>query len=269
MEISLFTQSLFTLDLEEAILGASSIGYSAIELACAKPHLDYDVALSDIDGIAELIRDLDLEVAALSMFNEFSNRDDIEDEIERVEAFIDFAKILGTDVIKLTPGKPASESATEENWRCLGRAVDRLEPAARRARIRLAFETHMGQLTDNLVSTKQFVEMFSSSQVGLTVDFYNLAFSGGKAEEAVEALAKFIYHTHVKNGTVDAGGNPVFGRLDEGIVDYPMVIEMLDEIDYGGYLSIECLGPGARSAPLDTANRDLEILEGYLGAGES
>jgi sugar phosphate isomerase/epimerase len=268
MEISLFTQSLFTLNLEEAILGASSIGYSAIELACAKPHLDYDVALSDIDGIAELIKDLDLEVAALSMFNELANRDDFEEEIGRVEAFIDIAKILGTDVIKLTPGKPASESASEENWRCLGRAVERLETAARRARIRLAFETHMGQLTDTLASTKLFLEMFSSPQVGLTVDFYNLAYSGGKSEEAVGDLAEYIYHTHVKNGTV-AEGNPVFGRLDEGIVDYPMVIEMLDGIDYGGYLSIECLGPGARNSPLDTAKRDLEILEGYLGDGES
>ena len=67
MEISLFTQSLFPLEIEEAILGASSIGYPAIELACAQPHLDYDTTTENVDGIAELIRGLDLKVAALSM----------------------------------------------------------------------------------------------------------------------------------------------------------------------------------------------------------
>jgi inosose dehydratase len=269
MEISLFTQSLFPLNLQEAIIGASSIGYPAIELACAKPHLDYDTAVRDIDGIAELIEGLGLKIAALSMFNEFTSRDTLDLEIGMVEAFIEYAKIFGTDVIKLTPGKPASRSATEENWRCLGRAIDHLGPAARRAGIRLAFETHMGQLTDTLPSTEQFLEMFASPEVGITLDFYNLAFSGVNVVEVVESLTDFTYHTHIKNGTVDAEGNPIFGRLDEGIVDYPRVIEMLYDIEYGGHLSIECLGPCARAVPLDTAKRDLEILEGYLGVGES
>ncbi|MBU7004950.1 MAG: sugar phosphate isomerase/epimerase [Theionarchaea archaeon] len=268
MEISLFTQSLFPLNLEEAIIGASSIGYSAIELACAKPHLDNDAAVRDIDGIAELIRGFGLEVAALSMFNEFTSSDTLEVEIGIVDSFIEYAKVLGTDVIKLTPGKPASASTTEENWRCLGRAIDHLEPAARRAGIKLAFETHMGQTTDTLHSTEQFLEKFASPEVGLTLDFYNLAFSGGDLVEVVESLAEYTYHTHVKNGSVVAGSNPIFGRLDVGIVDYPKVIEMLDDIEYGGYLSIECLGPDARAAPLDTAKRDLEVLEGYLEMGK-
>ena len=73
MKIALFSQSLFALPLAEAIEGTARIGFPAIELACTAPHFDLDTARREPERVAGLIRDCGLEVAALSLFDNFTD----------------------------------------------------------------------------------------------------------------------------------------------------------------------------------------------------
>jgi len=124
----------------------------------------------------------------------------------------------------------------------------------------------MRQLTDTLASTRRFLDMVPADVVGLTVDFSNLAFAGEDVPAATAALAPQIFHTHVKNGWIDADGGWHFQPLDQGLTDYVQVLSALRDIGFGGYLSIECLGPDARERPVETARRDREILMNHLRA---
>lgn len=264
MRISLFSQSLFALSLEEAIDVTASLGYKAIELACCKPHFDLETARQSPEKVAERIHNAGLEVSALSGFNCFSERARLVEELASAETYIRLASLFGTRTVKLTPGTPASAQATGAHWNCLGFALALLVPLARELGLRLAFETHMRQLTDTLASSQRFLALAPRDVVGLTLDFSNMAFAGEDLTCVVPALIGRTFNTHVKNGTVDAQGGWHFQALDQGLTDYAQVLPLVAAAGYDGYLTVECLGAEAAAHPREVAHRDLEILRGYL-----
>ncbi len=266
MKTSLFSQSLFALSLDEAIVSTAEIGFGAIELGCCRPHFDVSQARRDPEGVAEGIERAGLAVSALSLFNNFTDPDGLDEQLRAAETFIRLAPVFKTKVVKLTPGPPGSAAATSTHWQRLEHAISRLVPVAREVDVVLAFETHMRQLTDTLASSVRLLEMTPPDAVGLTVDFSNLAFAGEHMAEVIPTVIERTYHTHLKNGYVDSAGDWHFQALDEGLTDYGMALRMLRQGGYDGYLSIECLGPEAQRHPVETARRDLEILEQYLAA---
>jgi sugar phosphate isomerase/epimerase len=264
MHVSLFSQSLFALDLERAIDVTAEAGYDSIELACCKPHLDLERARRDPESVARHIEQAGLEVSALSAFNTFTHPDTLDSELAAAETFIRLAPLFRTQIVKLTPGPPGSTEATPAHWRCLEHALAALVPLAREAGVRLAFETHMRQLTDTLDSSRRLLESTPADVVGLTVDYSNLVFAGDDLARALSELAGRTYNTHLKNGTIGAGGAWHFGPLNEGWTDYGLVLSTLRDLRYDGALTIECLDPQARLRPARTARRDLEILKRTL-----
>ncbi len=264
MKISLFSQSLFALPLQEAISATAEIGFSAIELACAKPHFDSEIATKDPAKIAHLIRQNKLTVSALSLFNDFTNISNLDDQIQKAELFISLAPLFETKIIKMTPGPPGSLNAKDEHWDCLSSAIKRLIPIAEKFNVKLAFETHMRQLTDTLDGSKRLLNIADSETVGLTVDFSNLSFAGERIDEVILEIKEKIYNTHIKNGTVGEDGTWYFNALNNGLTDYNKVLKLLYQIGYDGYLTIECLSQSAKDKPIETAKADLDILLGYI-----
>jgi sugar phosphate isomerase/epimerase len=264
MDIALFSQSLFALPCLQAIEATGRIGFPAIELACIRPHFDLEMARAEAQRVAERIRASGLTVSALSLFSNFTDAEGREGELEAAEFYIRLAPLFGTDLLKLTPGPPASDAAGDSDWDNLTRALERLAPVAEGVGARLAVETHMRQLTDTLAGTLRLLERVPTPVVGVTLDFSNLSFSDERMSEAIPALADRIYNTHVKNGTIGADGSWHFHALDTGLTDYAEVLAGLRSMGYTGYLSVECLGSDAREKPLETAGRDLEILRAAL-----
>jgi sugar phosphate isomerase/epimerase len=263
MKISLFSQSLFSLPLTEAIKTTADIGFSAIELACMKPHFDIDTP-EDPNKIAQQIHNAGLDVSALSLFNNFTDKSQLNNQIDKAVKYIQIATLFKTKVIKMTPGPPDSATATEEHWHCLEIALKQLVPVAEEVGVCLAFETHMRQLTDTLSGSKRLLEMTNSNTVGLTVDFSNLSFAGESMTEVFSALSGRTYNTHLKNGTIGEDGSWHFKSLDDGLTDYMTVLSLLRDINYEGYLTIECLSLEAREKPYENAKNDLNILTKYL-----
>jgi sugar phosphate isomerase/epimerase len=263
--ISLFSQSLFALDLERAIEGTATLGFDAIELACHRPHFDLETARRTPERVARRIEQAGLTVSALSGFNTFTEPRTLNDELTAAETIIRLAPLFGTEIVKLTPGAPGSAEAASAHWQCLEQTLTALIPLARQVGVRLAFETHMRQLTDTLASSEQLLEMTPADVVGLTVDYSNLVFAGEDITQVIPHLADRTFNTHLKNGTVDADGRWHFHALDEGWTDNVLVLRMLRDARYDGPLTIECLAPEARKHPLHVAGRDLAILKRILG----
>ena len=264
MKISLFSQSLYALPLMEAIEATAEIGFSAVELACAKPHLDVETAVGNPNEVAEYIQRVGLAVSALSLFNNFTDGARLSEQVEQAETYIRLAPLFQARILKMTPGPPGSADAEEKHWNSLGTALERLAPIAEEVGVCLAFETHMRQLTDTLAGSKRLLEMAESHAIGLTVDFSNLTFAGENMPEVFFALGNRMYNTHLKNGTIGDDGSWHFDALDRGLTDYQEVFSLLRDADYDGYLTIECLGADARERPRETAGRDLDILKRYL-----
>ena len=261
MKTSLFSQSLFALGLSDAIRATAEIGFEAVELACAPPHLDPQTAAARAEGVAREIRDAGLAVSALSLFNpDLATPERMEADVAAASALIRLAPCFETRLVKLTPGRPGSAQATQTHWQCLGDALQRLIPVARENGVRLAVETHMRQLTDTLASSQHFLYRVADPAVGLTVDFLNLAFAGENLPDVVRGLAPRMLHTHVKNGYRDEQGGWHFLALDRGMLDYAEILRLLRDVGYEGYLSVECLGEAAETDPIGTARYDYQVL---------
>ncbi len=268
MKTSLFTQSLYALTLDDAIQATAQAGYEAIEVACARPHFEPAPTQAESEKNAEkharAIRSAGLRVSALSFFTEFSKAETLEAQLARALGLMRLCPIFGTALVKATPGGPASAAAEQTHWDCLARGLERLTREAQRLGIRLAFETHMRQLTDTLAGSLRLAGMTDPKTVGLTVDYSNLAFAGESYPAAAVALLPRTFHTHVKNGTIDSSGGWHFGPLDRGLTDYGKILPVLKASGYEGYLSVECLGQDAKDRPRETIARDLEILRRFL-----
>ena len=266
MNIALFSQSLFALPLEEAIEATATLGFPAIELACGQPHFDIATARTDPQRVAAQIHQSGLQVSALSLFNNFTDRADLDWQLEEAEVYIRLAPLFRTDLLKLTPGPPGSAAAEPEHWDSLKTALGRLTRVAEQVGVRLAFETHMRQLSDTLVGACRLLELAPSAAVGATIDFSNLIFAGESLPAVIDALGTRIYNTHIKNGTIGADGSWHFHALDRGLTDYAEVLALLRNMHYTGYLTIECLGSAAREQPVATARRDLDLLRSYMAS---
>lgn len=262
--ISLFSQSLFALPLDEAIEATARCGYEAIELACTPPHFDLETARTNPQPVIERIEAAGLDVSALSLFTHLTDPEQREAHLEAAEVFIRLAPSFRTKLVKITPGPPGSAQASAEGWGRFAEAMERLLPIAIEADVRLAVETHMRQLTDTLDSCRRLMEMTPPELVGLTLDISNLAFAGEDLEEVVEVLGPRTINTHLKNGTIDEVGGWHFHALDQGLTDYSIVLPRLLGTGYEGPLTIECLGPETQSEPETTAKRDLRILRNWL-----
>ena len=264
MRVSLFSQSLFSLALDQAIAATARLGFDGLELACQTPHLGLDAARKDSRSVARRIERAGLKVSALSLFNTFTNPDILDQEIGTAIEFMQLAPLFDTKIVKMTPGVPSSPDASEVHWRCLERAVQCVVSVARDIGVQVAFETHMRQLSDTLSGAERLLSMASSDSLGLTLDFSNMASAGEEVRQVTATLKDRILNTHLKNGHVDPDGGWVFQPLDSGLTDYSLVLGLLREIGYTGYLTLECLGSDARDYPARTARRDLEILRRLL-----
>ena len=73
-----------------------------------------------------------------------------------------------------------------------------------------------------------------------------------------------MLNTHLKNGYIDDDGGWQFRALDEGWTDYAKVLNLLLDIEYPGYLTVECLGPESAERPVERAAGDLDVLMTWL-----
>lgn len=268
-KISLCSQSLFPIPLEDAVPAAKNAGYSALELACFGPHRSAIIERNTAGKIVRKILDSGLKVSALSLTNDFTHPNTLEKQLEEARGFIGMAGVFQTRVIRVTPGPPGSAEASEGNWRCLEKALKRLVPLALEANVVLAFETHMRQLTDTVAGSNRLLELADEietgdSVVGLTADFSNLAFAGDDPVGAIDAFAGRIFSTHIKNGRIGPGGEWIFNALDDGWTDYRKVLPYLKKSGYRGFLTMESMGKRVKENPAGAVAQDLGILKEYL-----
>lgn len=93
---------------------------------------------------------------------------------------------------------------------------------------------HMQQLDELFAKT--------SSRFGLCLDTAWMLDAGDDPLAAVEHYADRLYGVHLKDFVFDDAGKPKDVIIGQGGLDLPRLMQMLNEMDYCGYLSIEYEG---------------------------
>lgn len=236
----------------------SKLGFDGIELAIRDPQL---VNQSEIKS---LLIELDLTVPAIGTgqaFGEerlsFVNPDENirRKAIERIKAQMQLAEFLGAMVIiGLIRGfrdKGVSAHHTE-NW-----LVEALrECAQHNERVKLIIEP-INRYECDLVCTVQegmeLMERVKYSNVGLLLDTFHMNIEEPSIYNSIRLAKDRLYHFHIADSNRWYPG--------AGHLDFPQIIDTLNQIDYQGFISAEIL---PQPDPDVAAKRTVEYMRNLI-----
>lgn len=172
-----------------------------------------------------------------------------------VKRRINFAQALGAEIIVLgctheawvRPGgaldAPGSQSEKEART-FLYSTLRELGDYAADREIKIALEIH-GGIMANAAECQRTMSEVDHENVGINFDtgnilFYNEALSAADATKELEALAKHVFHIHLKDIVRgETKGEHVLPPLGKGEVDFRKVFDILHAADFYGPFSFE------------------------------
>ncbi|MHB8613307.1 MAG: sugar phosphate isomerase/epimerase family protein [Candidatus Dormibacteraceae bacterium] len=166
-----------------------------------------------------------------------------------IEALINAAPTLGTDVVLTLPGAVDNslfaanpeivsyESAYAAAQEVLGEIA---HGAAQNAGVVLAVENTWNKFLLSPLEFARFIDELSSPFVAAYFDVGN-ALRTGVPEDWIRILGHRIKRVHVKDFRTSVGNIQGFVNLLEGDVDWPAVIRALEAVDYNSWLTAEVL----------------------------
>jgi inosose dehydratase len=168
------------------------------------------------------------------------------------------------------------DAMSDDAWTVFARGANQV---ARRvmdeAGIRTVMHQHIGTLIETEAEARRLFDMTDPSVLGLCLDTGHWTFgAGGDPVAAVREFRDRIWHVHFKDAEPrvmaasreqawdgpEAVGHGVFCELGKGCVDFPGMLEALDEIAYDGWIVVEQDVLPGMGHPRESARRNREYL---------
>lgn len=258
LKIGVMVES-FRLPLKNAIQKAAEVGASGIQMYTLKDTHPDNLSIADRKNLLRYIKDTGLVVSALcGDFGGFGleKKNENPEKIALIKKAIDMAVDFETNVVTTHIGTiPMAPSS--DTYQTLFEASSELAQYAEKKGITFAIETGP-EISKTL---RSFIEAVGSAGIGVNFDPANLRMVAGEdSVQAARNLAKYIVHTHAKDGVqlksiepvkiyhCFAGENPdnidpddYFKEvpLGKGQVDFQGYIDVLKENGYTGFHTIE------------------------------
>jgi len=159
-----------------------------------------------------------------------------------------------------------SGAATEDYYQWAAEGFRELGDLAQDLGFKLAFETHMGCLTDLPEPTQKLLDLIDSPAVGANLDYGNMVYfpSPPALDATISTLSGRIYMLHLKNAIpVNVGDHKsmVPTALSEGVISNREFMNLLREDGFDGHICIEAPRAGDREW---YAQQDLHYLKSVL-----
>lgn len=183
--------------------------------------------------------------------------------LSKIRTLIGVLKDLGVSIINTSPGAPPSKHATDEDYKLASEYFSEVGDFLKGEDLTLAFEIHMGVLTDTAASTVKLLKLIGNKKIVANWDPGNMYATEGaeRPQEAFQIVKDYMGYMHVKN-CKKIGDEYVWScALEDGDLDFNMIISMLRSINYSRPLCIEYSGLGD---PNVVASKDIEYLRELL-----
>lgn len=230
------------MDLEDALREISALGFKCVELNCHE-HLGSKIRDDiPVSRTKKLLDEFDLVPAALMGDSDFAVSDSkLDAMLALVGKQISYCGALGAPILRVFASHIRAQYVDGNMFDRTIRNLRRIMPVAEENGVRLAFENHFG-ITATVDDVARIVEGVACPWLGFNYDPANFVPVGVDPIEAGRQLAPYIIHCHLKDA-VYVGSTSYSGyaylEAGAGIVDYPRVIELLSDIDFQGFLSLE------------------------------
>ncbi len=262
MKLGFFTNAFKNFTLEYTAESLSELGYHGMELWCKGRHVTpYDGA-ERVKYVKSLSRDKHLELFALSAHLDFITADDElrNQNIEKLKRVMDIAVELGVEKVITASGYldevPLKDRAGMKERFLL--AMEELGKYARRKGILIAIEPEPEKF---LRTPRQAVELIAELDIPVfrtVCDLSHAVALDMRPEDFIAAMEGHLGHVHLDDAVY--GQHPHRHLIPgEGEIDYDGFFELLDAMNYDGWVSMELNQHTER--PKEAAARAIEFLK--------
>lgn len=254
---AVFDALAFKGDLLKGVKMARRIGYDAVEIAVRDPKV---VNVKELRG---LLDELKMPVAAVGTGQAYlaeglsiTSEDPLirRRAMDRLKDHIDFASIFGAKVIVgLIRGK-REKRPFERVFQLFIESLNELADNAAKKGVELVIEPLNRYETDfinTLQDAKLVLESVNKRNVGILADTFHMNIEEASIEESIRNFGLYIKHFHVADSNRWAPGS--------GHLNFDSILKALHEVDYEGYISVECLPlPGGQEEAATLAFKTLQ-----------
>lgn len=242
--------------LKEKMVLAKDAGFEGIEVDVSGDgpiNLDSDDAA--IDEVGAMAADAGLTLSGLATgmyweFNPASESEETRSNAKRViETQLRAASRLGIDAILVVPGSVGADfiPGCEEVpynlvWDRATEFVQGALPLAKELGVSICIENVWNKFLLSPMEMARFIDQFDDERVGSYFDVGNVL-ATGYPEHWIPILDKRIQRVHVKDYRRAVGSVDGFVDLLSGDVNWPAVMQALDEIGYESWVAAEMIPP--------------------------
>lgn len=160
-----------------------------------------------------------------------------------------------------------------DEWPAYGRKLTQLAEKMAAFGVRMAFHHHMGTIVESDEEVGLLMK-HTGEAVGLLYDTGHCAFSGGDPLSLIRKHVKRVVHVHCKDtrnavlgkarrddmSFMDAVMAGIFTVPGDGSIDYPAILQVLEDNTYSGWLVVEAEQDPKKAHPLTYAKMGFNNL---------
>lgn len=140
--------------------------------------------------------------------------------------------------------------------------------------LRTVVHTHIGTWIETPAETERLLALTDPALLGIVFDTGHWRFGGGDPVADLRRFAARVWYVHFKDHDPQVArrsreqgwdgprsvGEGVFPELGQGDIDFPAVLQVLDEIGYDGWIVVEQDVLPGLGTPKESARRNREYL---------
>lgn len=234
---------------------AQKAGFDGVEVMS---HLDRDQVLKARDATGMMIPSVCNALHWKFLLSDPSP-EIREKGVEALKVSLEDAKAYGADTVLLVPGRVNESVSYTECWDRSISEIKKVIPMAEQLNVKIAIENVWNNFLLSPVEALYYVDQFESNSIGFYFDCGNILVYGWP-EQWIKILGPRISKVHIKEFSRDIankqGKGAGFGvKLLEGNVNWPAVMNALEEIGYHGWTTIEQPGGDTAAGLKDLCER--------------
>lgn len=244
--------------LPEAIRRTASHGYDGVELLGDAPHA-YFPDFDEHDRMATLaaLRETELSVSNVNANTAMGYYDDAppspffdpsvasaddDDRAWRVEytkRALELAAATGAPAISLATGRPLPGNPPERAREHLRDSLREILDEAESVGVDVGIEFEPELLVEDTDETLALIDDVGHERLGVNLDVGHAAVCGEDVAESIRRSAGRITGVHLEDIVGGRGGKHYHRIPGEGDLDFTAIFDALDDIDYGGFVTLE------------------------------
>jgi sugar phosphate isomerase/epimerase len=238
MKYSVFTVLLGDRSVADAAATVARLGYDGIEW---RVHPDYHLPVDTIkESAQEAKRISESEGLDIPMLSTYLKLDQASDIVLVAEA----AAAISCPAVRVWPPEYDGTRSAAQAIDHTRRLLTGVSGKCAHLPVRLCLEIHMGTIIPSPSLALRVVEESDPDRVGVIYDPGNMVHEGFENHRlGIELLGEYLAHVHAKNAAWqrDESGRWTceWARLQDGIADWPAVMQVLQDKGYSGWISNE------------------------------